>query len=97
MYWVGITVFLDCTDFAIRWREQPCWSVKAAGSYIGYPFRAAPILIAILANPYIQEITIVIVLRHPDRVPGDDNLVPVSSAYNIGWSGVKSIGNGQAN
>lgn len=56
-----------------------------------------PDVFSVLAYPHIEEVAAVVVLRHPDQVPGDYDLVSLAFSPDIGRRGVKGVCDGQAN
>jgi hypothetical protein len=54
-----------------------------------------PDQVASLANPGLEKITVVIVLRHPDCIPADDHLVSLANGSNVSRGTIEGVCNWQ--
>ncbi len=61
----------------------------------GLPTDRHPNVIFFLAYPHIQEIAVIVILCHPDRIPGDRDFISIPHRPNVLRRGVEGVGNGE--
>lgn len=96
MHCVSVTVLLDRSKFTMRLLGA---ALLVGESIVGLELILKggrhPDLVTTLANPGFEQVTSIVVLSHPDRVPGDCDLVSIAHSHNVGWWFVKLVGNDQ--